>query len=309
MAVASRVPDRRSPLPAIFETCTWLPRSYSGLFHERHLDSEDNWPMHERCRESSRVALPVRRGFRDSSSSQQAQVWHLSLAFSKFVESDFPHRASPWLVVQNLLHALIVITPTYHDHDVSAREEPMHSVIQTTVQRVVILGFQNGLRNSRISTTVFPEAFVVVGIIELSAVDHPYRTTVAHSWVVVHKTANKLVVDFSSVQFFVRPPEFVTTMRRPRRLFKIRKSTAHDNRICLEHTPRNFTTANIDHRIRETIGKIRLVRISSRAVNTKFIVKVDDKIIQKKITHIVVVFQMVNSNHEQTCSYLSINFQ
>ena len=55
-----------------------------------------------------------------------------------------------------------------------AREEPMHFVIQTTVQRVVILGFQNGLRNSRISTNVFPQALVVVGIIELSAVDHPY---------------------------------------------------------------------------------------------------------------------------------------
>ena len=65
-------------------------------------------------------------------------------------------------------------TSAYHDHDFFAREEPTHSVIQTTVQRVVILGFQNALRNSRISTNVFPQAFVVVGIIELSAVDHPY---------------------------------------------------------------------------------------------------------------------------------------
>ena len=35
--------------------------------------------------------------------------------------------------------------PANHDHDVFAREEPMHSAIQTTVQRVVILGFQNGI--------------------------------------------------------------------------------------------------------------------------------------------------------------------
>ena len=43
-----------------------------------------------------------------------------------------------------------------------------------TVQRVVILGFQNGLRDLRISTNVFPKAPVVVGIIELSAADRPY---------------------------------------------------------------------------------------------------------------------------------------
>ena len=62
----------------------------------------------------------------------------------------------------------------YHDHDVSAREEPMHSVVQTTVQRVVILGLQNGFHDSRIWTNKFPQAPVVVGIIELSAVDRPY---------------------------------------------------------------------------------------------------------------------------------------
>ena len=50
----------------------------------------------------------------------------------------------------------------------------MHAVIQATVQRVAVLGFQNGLRNSRISTNVFPQTSVFVGIIELSAVDRPY---------------------------------------------------------------------------------------------------------------------------------------
>ena len=50
----------------------------------------------------------------------------------------------------------------------------MHGVIQTTVQRVAILGFQNGLHDLRISTNAFPQAPVVVGIIEPSAIDHPY---------------------------------------------------------------------------------------------------------------------------------------
>ena len=53
-------------------------------------------------------------------------------------------------------------------------EEPMHAVEQMTVQHVVILGFQNGLHDLRISTSVFPQAPVVVGIIELFAVDRPY---------------------------------------------------------------------------------------------------------------------------------------
>ena len=42
------------------------------------------------------------------------------------------------------------------------------------VQRVVILRFQNGRHDPRISTNVFLQASVVVGIIELSAVDRPY---------------------------------------------------------------------------------------------------------------------------------------
>ena len=50
----------------------------------------------------------VRRGFRDSGSSQQVQQWHLSLAFSKFVEGDLLHQAAPWLVAQDLPHALVV---------------------------------------------------------------------------------------------------------------------------------------------------------------------------------------------------------
>ena len=67
----------------------------------------------------------------------------------------------------------MVSTPTYHDHDVFGREEPRHSIIQAAVHRVVILGFQSGLHDPWISTNVFPQAPVVVGIIELSAVDRP----------------------------------------------------------------------------------------------------------------------------------------
>ena len=39
--------------------------------------------------------------------------------------------------------------PAYHDHDVFAREEPVHAVVQATVQRVVDLGFQNGLPSTK----------------------------------------------------------------------------------------------------------------------------------------------------------------
>ena len=62
-------------------------------------------------------------------------------------------RVRPQLGVRN---RAVASTPTYHVHDAFAREEPMHSVKQTTVQRSVILGFQNGLRDLRISTNVFP---------------------------------------------------------------------------------------------------------------------------------------------------------
>ena len=75
------------------------------FFYERHRVSVDNWPVHGRCRESSRVALPVRRGFRDSRSSRQVWLWHLSLAFSKFVEGDLPLDA----VVLDLPYALVVV--------------------------------------------------------------------------------------------------------------------------------------------------------------------------------------------------------
>ena len=65
-------------------------------------------------------------------------------------------------------------TPADHDHNVCAQEESRHSVIQTTVQLTVFLGFHNGPLNSQISTNVLPQVHVAVGIIKLSAVDHPY---------------------------------------------------------------------------------------------------------------------------------------
>ena len=64
--------------------------------------------------------------------------------------------------------------PANHDHNVPVGEEPMHTFIQTTVQRVVIPGFQNGLRDVRISANVFPHAPIVVGVVKLSAINRPY---------------------------------------------------------------------------------------------------------------------------------------
>ena len=40
--------------------------------------------------------------------------------------------------------------------------------------RVTILGFQNGLHDLRVPAIVFPHAPVIVGIVELSAVNRPH---------------------------------------------------------------------------------------------------------------------------------------
>ena len=101
MTVAPHVPDHHSLLPTVRETCTWLPRSYSGLSCLcRQLASA------RRCRESSEVVPPVRPEFRDSCSSRQMWLWHLSLVFfSKFAEGYLPHEA----VVPDLPCALVVV--------------------------------------------------------------------------------------------------------------------------------------------------------------------------------------------------------
>ena len=91
--VASHVPDQISLLPTSCETCTWPPRSYSGMSYKRHRGLETSWPMRGRFHESSRVALPIRQGFRDSGSFEQEKQWHLSLVCSKSVEGDLPHQA------------------------------------------------------------------------------------------------------------------------------------------------------------------------------------------------------------------------
>ena len=79
---------------------------------------------------------------------------------------------------------------------------------------VVNLGFQNGLRSSRISTIVFPHAFVVVGIIELSAVDHSTlndrRTFQGSCPRNCEQTCRSLLL----CPVLHTIPEFVTTMRR-----------------------------------------------------------------------------------------------
>ena len=138
----------------------------------------------------------------------------------------------------------------------------MHAVFRTTVHRVVFLGFQNGLRDSRISTNVFPRDLRT--FCGRSSTLNDRRTFQDYCPSNCEQTLR--------VEPFMRSPELMTTMRRPRRLFKIRKSTACDNRIGLKHIPKNLTTANIRHRMCDTIGKFSLVRITSRAVNTKFIV-------------------------------------
>ena len=92
------------------------------------------------------------------------------------------------------------------------------------------------------------QALVAVGVIELSAVDHPIlNDRCTRSRVVVIETVNKLVVVCFCCQFIVRSPEFVTMLRRPVRPLKIGKSTVHDNRVSLKHTSRKFTSAFTDH--------------------------------------------------------------
>ena len=160
-------------------------------------------------------------------------------------------RVRPQLSVCN---TAVSSTPAYHDHDVSAREEPVHAVVQATVRRVsgsrmdfVILGFRQ---------MCFLRLLVLSGIIELSAVDRPYWRTITHPRIVVLESENKLVVVLFRVKLFMHSQEFMTTMRRPRRLFKIHKPAAHDNRIRLKHIPRNLPTADTEHSMCETIVEI-----------------------------------------------------
>ena len=102
---------------------------------------------------------------------------------------------------------------------------------------------------------MFSQALVVVGVTELSAIDRPFRTTLARFGVVVLETANELIEVVLRVKLFVCSPEVVATMRRPERLLKICESAAHYNRVGLKHTPRYFIV-NIGHRICVTIGEI-----------------------------------------------------
>ena len=74
----------------------------------------------------------------------------------------------------SVLNRTMTSAPADHDHNVFPREESRHSVIQTSLQLMVILRFHDGLHNPRISTNVVPQTLVAARIIELSAVDHPY---------------------------------------------------------------------------------------------------------------------------------------
>ena len=83
------------------------------------------------------------------------------------------------------------------------------------------------------------------------------------------------------VQANVFPPEFVATMRRPRRPLEVRESAAHFISISLEHISQDLATANIDHGMCEAIEGIRSVCISSRAVNNSFVAEVYNKIVRR----------------------------
>ena len=91
----------------------------------------------------------------------------------------------------------------------------------------------------RISTNVYPRVPVAVRVIELS----------------FPETFEKLVVVASSSR---NPQKFVTALRRQGSTLKNRQSAAHDNRVSLKHTPWKYTTAVIDHRMCETIGRTGL---------------------------------------------------
>ena len=80
-------------------------------------------------------------------------------------------RVRPQLSVYNRAMAS---TPAHHDNDVSARiRTNAFRRTDDCAARVVTPRFQNELHDPWISTNVFPQAPVVVGIIELSAVDRP----------------------------------------------------------------------------------------------------------------------------------------
>ena len=111
------------------------------------------------------------------------------------------------------------------------------------IHRVVIPGFLSGLHELRVLANVFPHAPVDVGVVEPSAVDRPYWAVFAHSRVIVLEAVNELVAIFLCTMFLVRSPEFVAAMCRPGRLLEVRKPTAHDISLGLEHISRNLATA------------------------------------------------------------------
>ena len=76
-------------------------------------------------------------------------------------------RVQPQLSVRN---RTMTSAPADHDHNVFARKESRHSVVQTSAQLMAILG----LHNSRISTNVCSQALVAVGIIELFVINYLY---------------------------------------------------------------------------------------------------------------------------------------
>ena len=103
--------------------------------------------------------------------------------------------------------------------------------------RVVIPGVQNGLHDLRVLANVLltmsGSSNFLQSIVHIGRSLHIPR-------LIVLEVVNELVVSLLCSMFFVRSQEFVTAMCRPGRLLKIRKPTAHDKSISLEHISRNL---------------------------------------------------------------------
>ena len=104
----------------------------------------------------------------------------------------------------------------------------MRAVTQTTVQCVVVLGFQVDFKIFGFRPVCFLKLLSLSESSNfLQSIVHIERPS-PHARVVVLENANKLVVILLCTKFFVRSPELMTTMRRPGRLFQ--NSQVHSSR-------------------------------------------------------------------------------
>ena len=144
------------------------------------------------------------------------------------------------------------------------------------------------------------------GVIEVSTVHQPCWTTVAHQGKLISKLPRNSSWSAFVVSSFRRPKIFVTAMLRPGSNFKIRQSAAHDNRIRLKYTPREWTqrpkqaAAVAGHHVCGTIVQTRLLWVSSNIVGVGLTTEVGGKVVLWKvtqlITHMINVNRMIDPN-------------